>query len=307
MARKFIEAGYQISLVLKYVGLSRATYYYRLAKKVLSKTTGGGRPIPGYSLDLNHNQVTDEQIEAWILYLIDTDADAYDYGYLKLTHALRGQFNLVINKKKVYRLCKKLGILLPQRKAKPKYPRQIAKNRVITGSNQLWEADIKYVNIPGEQRFIMLLCIIDVADRTLIDYHIGLRCTGQDAALTLRIALLKRQLFKSDTKPVIRTDNGPQFISDYFEKTCHDLSIEHERIPVKTPNKNAHIESFNRLLQDNCLSYYEFETYLEAYEAIDDYIKRYNNTRLHSAIGYMPPMAFYRKLKTGEKSIQFRI
>jgi putative transposase len=294
-------------MVLTFAGLNRSTYYNKLARKGFSKITGGGRPIPGYSLDLNHNQVTDEQIEAWILYLIDTDPDAYYYGYLKLSHALRRQFKLVINKKKVYRLCKKLGILLPQRITKPKFPCRIAKNRVITGSNQLWEADIKYVNIHGEKRFIMLLCIMDVADRNLVDYHIGLRCTGQDAAIVLKTALLRRQLFNSDVKPVIRTDNGPQFISDYFEKTCCDLSIEHERIPVRTPNKNAHIESFNRLLEDNCLRFHEFDTYLDAYEVIGDYIKRYNNTRLHSAIGYMPPKDFYDKLKSGEISIKMRI
>ncbi|MGE5483330.1 MAG: hypothetical protein ACM3VX_10630 [Bacteroidota bacterium] len=35
-----------------------------------------------------------------------------------------------------------------------------------------------------------------------------------------------------DTKPVIRTDNGPQFISQLFEETCEHLGLEHERIPI---------------------------------------------------------------------------
>lgn len=49
---------------------------------------------------------------------------------------------LVINKK-VYRLCKELSLLRPQGKVKPKYPKRLARIRVVTGPNQLWEMDVK--------------------------------------------------------------------------------------------------------------------------------------------------------------------
>ncbi|WP_195892708.1 IS3 family transposase [Desnuesiella massiliensis] len=39
------------------------------------------------------------------------DGDASDYGYRKITYHLRKQYSLIINHKKVYRLCKVLGIL----------------------------------------------------------------------------------------------------------------------------------------------------------------------------------------------------
>jgi len=62
---------------------------------------------------------------------------------------------------------------------------------------------------------------------------------------------------------LIISDNGPQFISSLFEETCTNLKIEHERIPFKTPNKNAHIESFNNIHEHECLACNEFETYAE--------------------------------------------
>jgi len=65
--------------------------------------------------------------------------------------------------------------------------------------------------------------------------------------------------------PIIRTDNGPQFISYAFEQACAALKLEHERIPPKTPNKNAHIESFHSILENECLSKQEFMIYQEAY------------------------------------------
>ncbi|MBC2580154.1 IS3 family transposase [Clostridium sp. DJ247] len=43
------------------------------------------------------------------------DGDAINYGYRKITYHLRKYYNLIINHKKVYRLCKELGILKDQR------------------------------------------------------------------------------------------------------------------------------------------------------------------------------------------------
>jgi putative transposase len=42
--------------------------------------------------------------------------DGYPYGYKKLTACLQEDYNLAINHKKVYRLCKEIDILRPQRK-----------------------------------------------------------------------------------------------------------------------------------------------------------------------------------------------
>ncbi|MFL0194638.1 transposase, partial [Clostridium sp. WILCCON 0269] len=62
------------------------------------------------------------------------DGDAINYGYRKITYHLRKYYNLVINHKKVYRLCKELRILKDQRIIKAKIKRNIAVNRTITGS-----------------------------------------------------------------------------------------------------------------------------------------------------------------------------
>ncbi|ROV64224.1 transposase, partial [Streptomyces globisporus] len=80
--------------------------------------------------------------------------------------------------------------------------------------------DVKYGYIAAEQRFFFLLSLIDVYDRSIIDYHMGLSCEGKHAAQILQRALWKRRLFEKDQLPVVRTDNGPQFISHAFEEAC---------------------------------------------------------------------------------------
>ncbi|WP_407653215.1 IS3 family transposase [Alicyclobacillus acidoterrestris] len=76
--------------------------------------------------------------------------DEASYGYRKLTVYLRRYHDLIVNNKKVYRLCAELDILKPQRRKKIQHPRRLANNREITGSNQLWEMDIKYGYIADE-------------------------------------------------------------------------------------------------------------------------------------------------------------
>jgi transposase InsO family protein len=112
--------------------------------------------------------------------------------------------------------------------------------------------DIKYVYIQGEDKFFYLLNLIDIFDRSIIDYHMEFQCKAKDATALLKKCLIRRNLFEEGAKkPLIRTDNGPQFISHKFNECCKEIKIEHERIPVKTPNKNAHVESFHRILRMN--------------------------------------------------------
>lgn len=81
---------------------------------------------------------------------------------------------LKINKKKVYRLCKELDILKPQRKLKPKHPKRLAERMEIDGSNQLWEMDLKYGYITGTDEFFfqqsLLMCLMKISYR-IIPFH----------------------------------------------------------------------------------------------------------------------------------------
>ncbi|EPY2286788.1 transposase [Clostridium sporogenes] len=78
-------------------------------------------------------------------YILESiDGDAINYGYIKMIHHLRHEHELILNHKKVYRLCKQLDVLNNQRVKNPKIKRTISANSSITGSKQLWKIDIKY-------------------------------------------------------------------------------------------------------------------------------------------------------------------
>ena len=69
-------------------------------------------------------------------------------------------------------------------------------------------------------------------DRAIISYHLGLTCEAKHLVQITHEALMKRQLFDkpAEKKPVIRSDNGSQFISHLFEDACATFQMIHERI-----------------------------------------------------------------------------
>lgn len=247
--------------------------------------------IPGLSFRGDGTPITDVQIQKYINE-IKRGKTGKEYGYKKVTAALRRQYNLRINKKKVYRLMFVMGLLKLKVKAVRKYKR-ICKNHVITGSNQLWEMDIKYAYIAGERKVAYIASIIDVFDRSIVAYSISLSCTAEVAKGVLIRSLYSRGIKGKETELVIRTDNGTQFISYEFERCCIEEKVFHERIPVKSPNFNAHIEAYHRYLQDECLKGKLYINLADLENDVEDYVYRYNEERLHSSIGYMTPNEFY--------------
>jgi hypothetical protein len=112
---------------LGFVSLPTSAYFdfanREMAAKDAKETSRKGRPIPGYSLSKTGEgeRVSDEAIEEMIVEYID--GNGYAAGYRKI----RDDRELKINHKKVYRLCKKLGVLRPQRPIFAKVPRKLSK------------------------------------------------------------------------------------------------------------------------------------------------------------------------------------
>jgi putative transposase len=99
---------------------------------------------------------------------------------------------------------------------------------------------------------------------------------------------------------ILRTDNGPQFTAHAFQDGCAELAINHTRIPNNTPNMNAHIESFHSILESDCLSRHEFQSYAEAYKCVSEFMEYYNHRRRHGSLKNQAPMVFYHSNVDGE-------
>lgn len=268
-----------------------------------------GRPFPGCSYSSNNESISDEEIKEYLCeYSEDDNIGAL--GYRKWCSLLKSEKNLVINPKKVYRLCKELGILHKRKKVN-RPQRHLAKNRTVTESNQLWQMDIKYIPLKEAGFFLMKCSIIDVFDRQIVGHYCGRTCKSEDVTRMMMKAILRRKVHwkpgHGEAKLIIRTDNGPQFISHLFAKYCAFHGVYHERIPNASPNMNAYIESYHSQLQRECIDRHEMESYDHAEYYINDYVKFYNERRPHGSLGYLSPQKFIEALNNGHETISISL
>jgi transposase InsO family protein len=85
---------------------------------------------------------------------------------------------------------------------------------------------------------------------------------------------------------MVQTDNGPEFSKHFGDKLAtNSIALRHSR--VRQSNDTAHIERFNRTLQDECLSRYPIPEL--AQERLTPFLAYYNTARLHISIDCATP------------------
>ncbi|MFZ9596755.1 MAG: IS3 family transposase, partial [Bdellovibrionia bacterium] len=287
--------------VCRMAGLSRSSWYFKQkAPDEDKRHQNSGRPIPGFTRNRDGSLVLDQAVSLLLKGYRDRPEYSNGAGYRKLTKMLRRDHGIYVNKKKIYRLCLENELLLEQRSRSSLPVRRIARNRIVTGPNQVWEFDLKYGYIDGERRFFFILSFIDVFLRNVVGTHVGLRCQAGDLCNTLARSLLAEGI-TADHGLIIRSDNGPQMKANELSRWLAQLEekLSHEFIPVQTPNKNAHIESFFSILELEFLSVTYFNSFEEAYEKTHNFIRFYNQERLHGSLGDIPPAEASEMYKRG--------
>ena len=86
---------------------------------------------------------------------------------------------------------------------------------------------------------------------------------------------------------MIQTDNGSEF-SKWFTNGVKRLKCKHRHSRVRKSNDNAHVERFNRSIQEECLDQ-TAHTISKFQKAISEYLPYYNNERLHMGLNYQTP------------------
>lgn len=83
---------------------------------------------------------------------------------------------------------------------------------------------------------------------------------------------------------LLQSDHGPEF-STYFTE---QVALPHRHSRVRTPNDNAHLERFNRTVQDECLNQVSPKPHLYQ-AALDEYLPYYNTERKHLSLNFATP------------------
>jgi len=92
----------------------------------------------------------------------------------------------------------------------------------------------------------------------------------------------------------LQTDHGPEFSTHFSER----VKVKHRHSRVRRPNDNAHVERFNRTLQDELLD--DLSVDVKTYnKKLPEYLNYYNNERLHLGINLQTPNQILSKCFQG--------
>ncbi len=292
MIADYRSRGLNVTRILALLKVPRSTHYYsppslqirrgRKASLITERITDSGIIA-----------VTDEQILIDITDLLGREFVCY--GYKKVTKYLQ-RSGYIINRKKVFRILKENNLLNHTYNYRSPARRVVESTIHVMEPNEVWEMDIKYVYIQGENRTAYLFAILDCFTREVVGKYMGFHCTSQGVKMAIDFAFLARGIVQIKNVR-IRSDNGTQFVSRIVELFLSSCNIAHERIHPATPKEDAHIESFNSILEKEVIRRFEFSSFEDAENTITRFISFYNNERLHSAIDYGTPGEVYEKWK----------
>ncbi|HZO51618.1 MAG TPA: IS3 family transposase [Bryobacteraceae bacterium] len=218
------------------------------------------------------------------------------YGYRRITAELQRR-GFEINHKRVLRLMREDNLLCLRRRSFVVttdsnhnlriYP-NLAKDITPTIINRLWVADITYIRLRRE--FIYLAVVLDAFSRRVVGWALGRTLEADLAIAALRMALDERMPSPS---LVHHSDRGVQYASTQYTALLkeHQASISMSR--RGNPYDNAACESFMKTLKYEEVYRNEYRDMEDALASIAQFIEQvYNQTRLHSALGYLPPAEF---------------
>ena len=146
-----------------------------------------------------------------------------------------------------------------------------------------WHIDVSYVNLFGT--FYYLCSILDGCSRTIVHWELREAMTEKDVEIVLQRA---REKFPEAT-PRIISDNGPQFIAKDFKEFIRVTGMTHVRTSPFYPQSNGKLERYHKTIKNECIRPGVPLSLDEARNQIAEYIRYYNEERLHSAIGYIAP------------------
>lgn len=201
-------------------------------------------------------------------------------GYRRLTYMMIDANIVAASASSVYRVLKNAGVL-------NRFQRRASKKgtgfQQPDGPHRHWHVDISYLNIAGT--FYFLCSVLDGYSRYIVHWEIREKMEEVDVETILQRA---REKFPGHA-PRIISDNGPQFIAKDFKQFIRISGMTHVRTSPYYPQSNGKLERYHRTIKNDCLRPGTPLTVEDARRITADFVNKYNDERLHSAIGYVTP------------------
>ena len=218
------------------------------------------------------------------------------YGYRRVSKELarRGR---PANHKRVLRVMREHRLLCrPKRRyqtttdsthSETRFP-NLLPQVVPTKPDQVWQADLTYVRV--QQGFVYLACVLDSFTREIVGWSMS---RFMDAALPLA-ALNNALAARCPAAGLLHhSDQGVQYASRVYVDRLRSMGVTPSMSRKGNPYDNARMESFYKTLKAEEVDLQDYLDLDDARQHLDRFIgELYNRERLHSSLGYVPPVEF---------------
>lgn len=160
----------------------------------------------------------------------------------------------------------------------------------------LWIGDVTY--IPTGEGFLYLSTVIDACSRRLLGWSITDHLRTELCLDALRAAAGLRGGRAAIDGVIFHSDRGCQYTAEAYREACDQLGITQSMGSVGDSYDNAMAEAFFSSLKRELVDDERFATKAAARAAVFRWLVWYNESRLHSALNYQPPIEYEKTLTT---------
>lgn len=207
------------------------------------------------------------------------------FGYRRI-HVFLDRKGHQMSVARAWRLWSQSGLQVPRKRPR----RRVASNRprpqAPAMANQVWAYDFVFDTTASGQQLKCLTVVDEYTRESLaIDVAGSIRSTRV-------IEVLSQLMSVRGVPKVLRSDNGPEFVSNALLRWATNHGLDMALIEPGKPWQKGVAESFNGKFRDECLSMEWFRSRAEAKVVIESWRRHYNDVRLHSSLGNLTPTAF---------------
>lgn len=214
------------------------------------------------------------------------------YGSRKISKQLSLDLNQPVNRKRVQRLMRLMGIeavypkpdLSFNDKPHPVYP-YLLKGLSVTRPNQVWGVDITYIRM--KHGFLYLVAFIDWFSRFVLSWELS---NSLETAFCLEAG---QQALIYGVPEIANSDQGVQFTSTDYLNFWLGKGVKISMDSRGRALDNIFTERLWRSLKYEEVYLKSYSTLQEAKEGIGNYFDFYDFKRLHQSLGYKTPAEIY--------------
>jgi len=157
----------------------------------------------------------------------------------------------------------------------------------LTRADQVWVGDITYLKVGGDYRYLAV--VMDKYSRRVLGWVFGKTRGVWLVVRALDQAVHARQPPRG---LIFHSDHGMEYSSTLFGACLARRGIVQSMNRPGKMNDNVHIESFFHSMKSDIVHGVHFAHDHEITAELSDYMPFYNNRRLHSSLGYVPPATY---------------